>query len=245
MTAYNIVRTRVKRERQAEFENVNRELLFEGASNMQGLRHLVVLHPSSTNYCLVGEWDSYDALADARSFMAANLVEIRPMLEDLGGGLGVTYAVSGETLLEFTPTMAPLPRQGAPPRAYNVVRQRVKAGRLKDYESTFRLAFDSFSTEAPAGLCKVAVVVGLRTRRSGVRHSPGARIFCTCPSPQARHSKSRGYQAASASKTQRAARCSRSPAGTTQTWPVLPIWLTFEEGEELATMVARALEPKG
>jgi len=26
---------------------------------------------------------------------------------------------------------------------------------------------------------------------------------------------------------------------------VLPIWLTFEEGEELATMVARALEPKG
>jgi hypothetical protein len=35
--------------------------------------------------------------------MIGNLDRFRDLLEDLGGGLGVTYAVSGEAVLEIVP----------------------------------------------------------------------------------------------------------------------------------------------
>ncbi len=52
-------------------------------------------------YCIVGEWDSYDALAAARPAMIATLDGFRDMLEDLGNGLGVTDPVSGEVVLDL------------------------------------------------------------------------------------------------------------------------------------------------
>ena len=61
-----------------------------------GLRRRAMVQQSPTNYFFVAEWDSYDAIADARSLLIENLNAMRPLLEDLGGGLGPTFAVSGE-----------------------------------------------------------------------------------------------------------------------------------------------------
>jgi hypothetical protein len=43
------------------------------------------------------------SLAAARPAMVSNLDRLRPILEDLGGGLGVTDPVSGEAVLELHP----------------------------------------------------------------------------------------------------------------------------------------------
>ena len=52
-------------------------------------------------YCIIAEWSDMDALAKARPNMVATLDTFRPMLEDLGGGLGVTDPVSGPVVLEL------------------------------------------------------------------------------------------------------------------------------------------------
>jgi hypothetical protein len=50
--------------------------------------------------CLVAaEWSDMDALANARSQMIATLDSFRDMLEELGGGLGVTDPVAGPVVL--------------------------------------------------------------------------------------------------------------------------------------------------
>ena len=51
-------------------------------------------------FCFIGEWDGMQAIADARASMIANLDKARHLLEDLGGGLGVTDPVSGEAVAE-------------------------------------------------------------------------------------------------------------------------------------------------
>jgi hypothetical protein len=53
------------------------------------------------SYCLIGEWDSIQRIIAARPKMIARLDRFRDMLEDLGGGLGVTDPVSGEVVLEM------------------------------------------------------------------------------------------------------------------------------------------------
>ena len=53
------------------------------------------------SYCVLGEWDSFQALAGARPQMIAMLDTFRDTLEDLGSGLGVTDPVSGEAVLEL------------------------------------------------------------------------------------------------------------------------------------------------
>ena len=47
----------------------------------------------------IGEWTDMDAIANARPKMIAILDTFREMLEDLGGGLGVTDPVSGPVVL--------------------------------------------------------------------------------------------------------------------------------------------------
>ncbi len=53
------------------------------------------------SYCLVGEWDSFESIAAARPQMVGVLDTFRVDLGDLGGGLGVTDAVSGSVVLEL------------------------------------------------------------------------------------------------------------------------------------------------
>ena len=50
---------------------------------------------------IIGEWDDTAALVAARPAMIASLDKLRPILEDLGGGRGVTEPWSGEVLLHL------------------------------------------------------------------------------------------------------------------------------------------------
>jgi hypothetical protein len=98
MTAYNVVRFRVKPGRDNDFIEKNREM---GKEKISGLRKGALVKTGERSYCLVGEWDSFDAIVAARPTLIASLDNMRDMLEDLGGGLGVTDPVSGEAVLEI------------------------------------------------------------------------------------------------------------------------------------------------
>lgn len=99
MTAYNIVRFRVKPGREKEFEDAHRKAKLEVA----GFRKGALIKTGERTYCLVGEWDSQDNIAAARPQMIGMLDGFRNLLEDLGGGLGVTDPVSGPSVVEITP----------------------------------------------------------------------------------------------------------------------------------------------
>jgi hypothetical protein len=100
VTAYNVVRFRVKPGRDRDFIARHEEM---GRTKMGGLRKGALVKTGERAYCLVAEWDSFDSIVKARPQMIANLDAMRDMLEDLGGGLGVTDPVSGETVLEIGP----------------------------------------------------------------------------------------------------------------------------------------------
>lgn len=91
MTAFNAVRFRVKPGREQEFIDIHKAI--EG--DWPGLRHINLVKTGDRSFCIIGEWDSMDALAAARPMMIGNLDKLRPLLEDLGGGLGLTDPVSG------------------------------------------------------------------------------------------------------------------------------------------------------
>lgn len=99
MTAYNVVRFRVKPGREKEF--VDHHRVFH-ASNLRGFRKASLIKTGERSYCLVGEWGTMDDIVRARPQMIASLDGMRDLLEDLGGGLGVTDPVSGEAVLELT-----------------------------------------------------------------------------------------------------------------------------------------------
>jgi len=100
MTAMNIVHMRVKPGREADFLALHRE--FE-RTNLPGMRNFWIVRTGEHSYCIVGEWTGMAELAAARPAMIANLDKIRPLLEDLGGGRGVTEPWSGDVALHLRP----------------------------------------------------------------------------------------------------------------------------------------------
>lgn len=98
MTAYNIVRFRVKAGHEEEFVALNRDM---GREAIAGLRKGALVKTGERTYCFVAEWDSFESIVAARPKMVASLDGMRPLLEDLGGNLGVTDPVSGEAVLEI------------------------------------------------------------------------------------------------------------------------------------------------
>ena len=95
MIAFNAVRFRVKPERDQEFLNAHKEI----ASSWPGVRHVNIIKTGDRSYCIIAEWTDMDALTKARPNMIATLNSFRDTLEDLGGGLGLTDAVSGPVVL--------------------------------------------------------------------------------------------------------------------------------------------------
>ena len=102
MTAYNVVRFRVKPGRQKQFIDYQRGMT-RGFVGFQGGS---VIQTGDQTFCLVGKWKSQQSIVNARPQMIAVLDGMRDLLEDLGGGLGVTDPVSGEVVLEM-PWAAP------------------------------------------------------------------------------------------------------------------------------------------
>jgi len=103
MTAYNVVRMRVKPGRNEDYLEVQRAI---GHDTFAGMRSVAIIKTGECDFCLIGEWDSMDAIVAARPKMIATLDRSREMLEDLGGDLGVTDPISGEAVFEVPRQLA-------------------------------------------------------------------------------------------------------------------------------------------
>lgn len=99
MTAFNIVRFRVKPGREESFLEAHRK----ADPTFKGFLRGSMVKTGDRTFCLVGEWASFDDLAAARPKMIGLLDSFRADLEDLGNGLGVTDPVSGEVVLDLKP----------------------------------------------------------------------------------------------------------------------------------------------
>lgn len=95
MTAFNVVRFRVKEGREQEFLDAHRN----AEANWRGLKKVNLIKSGERSYCIIAEWADMSDLAAARPNMIAILDSFRDTLEDLGGGLGVTDPVSGPVIL--------------------------------------------------------------------------------------------------------------------------------------------------
>ena len=94
-TAFNVVRFRVKPGREEAFIDAHRRADFAA----EGFRGGSLIQTGDHTFCIIGEWESFEALAKGRPTMVGVLDTFRVELEDLGGGLGVTDPVSGEVVL--------------------------------------------------------------------------------------------------------------------------------------------------
>jgi heme-degrading monooxygenase HmoA len=95
MTAFNVVRFRVKPGHDQEFLDAHKKI----DGNWPGLNHVNMVKTGDRSYCIIFEWADMDAIVAARPHMIATLNSFRHTLEDLGGGLGVTDPISGPVVL--------------------------------------------------------------------------------------------------------------------------------------------------
>ena len=97
MTAYNVVRFLVKPGKGSEFVATQKTAM----PTPKVFRKGALIKTGERTYCLVGEWAAMSDIVAARPAMIGALDKLRPLLEDLGGGLGVTDPVSGEVVLDL------------------------------------------------------------------------------------------------------------------------------------------------
>jgi len=100
MTAFNIVRFRVKPGNEQRFIDEHRAV----RGGFKGFLGGSLVRTGDQTFCMIGEWRNFQSLADARPEMIAILDRLRDMLEDQGGGLGVTDPVSGEVVVKLPAT---------------------------------------------------------------------------------------------------------------------------------------------
>lgn len=98
MTTFNVVRFRVNPGMEQVFLDAHRD----GKAAWPGLTRGVIVRTGDRAYVLIGEWQDMAALAGARQRMIQTLDTFRHALEDLGSGLGVTDAASGDVVLTLT-----------------------------------------------------------------------------------------------------------------------------------------------
>lgn len=96
MTVMNVVHMRVKPGKEEEYIRIHKEM---NRDSMPGSRSFRLVRVGERSFIVVGEWESMAAMAAARPAMVGNLDKLRPILEDLGGGRGVTEPWSGEVVL--------------------------------------------------------------------------------------------------------------------------------------------------
>lgn len=97
MTAVNVVRFRVKPGYEQQFIDAHRKMrpVFKGFGGGW------LVKTGDQTFCMIGQWNSFQSIVGARPQMIQILDEMRGMLEDLGGGLGLTDPVSGEVVAKF------------------------------------------------------------------------------------------------------------------------------------------------
>ncbi len=97
MTAFNIVRFRVKPGHEEHFIAAHRGRTL----GLRGFRGGFLVKTGECSYCIVGEWASLQRMVEARPKMIGILDTFRDDLEDLGAGLGVTDPVSGDVVVKL------------------------------------------------------------------------------------------------------------------------------------------------
>ena len=97
MAAFNIVRFRVKPGQEQKFIDLHRA----ARSDFPGFLRGSLVKTGDRTFCIIGEWRSTQDMVNARPEMIKRLDTLRDSLEDLGGGLGLTDPVSGESVLDL------------------------------------------------------------------------------------------------------------------------------------------------
>ncbi len=97
MTAFNVVRFKVKPGYEQKFVDAHRRM----RPAFKGFLGASLIETGDQTFCLVGEWRAFKSIETARPQMIALLDQFRHMLEDLGGGLGVTDPVSGKAVAKL------------------------------------------------------------------------------------------------------------------------------------------------
>ena len=96
MTVMNVVHMRVKPGMEADYIRLHKDF---DAKASPGSRNFWLVKSGERSFIVIGEWESMAAMVAARPAMIANLDKLRPILEDLGGGRGVTEPWAGEVAL--------------------------------------------------------------------------------------------------------------------------------------------------
>ena len=96
MKAYNVVRFKVKLGQEAAFIDKHKNFPKE-----PGMEDAVLIKTGDRTFCLIGKWSSYEDIVAARPNMIKILDGFRGLLEDLGGGLGLTDPVSGSVVADL------------------------------------------------------------------------------------------------------------------------------------------------
>jgi hypothetical protein len=97
VTAFNVVRFRVKPGAEQRFIDAHRKMKPAFKGFVAG--HLV--RTGEQTFCLIGEWRNFQSIVAARPQMIGLLDGLRDLLEELGGGLGLTDPASGETVAKL------------------------------------------------------------------------------------------------------------------------------------------------
>lgn len=100
MSAFNVVKFKVKAGRENDFLRAHQE----ARPGFSGFVKANMIKTGDRTYCFIGEWKSFEDIAQARTKMIAMLEGFRDCLEDLGHGLGVTDPASGASVLEIKNT---------------------------------------------------------------------------------------------------------------------------------------------
>ncbi len=103
MTAFNVVRFRVKPGCQEGFIEAHRK----ARAAFKGFLGGWLVKTGEQTFCVIGQWRDLKSLAAARPEMIGILDSFRDTLEDLGGGLGVTDPVSGEAVVTLAAERRP------------------------------------------------------------------------------------------------------------------------------------------
>jgi hypothetical protein len=97
MTAYNIVRFRVKPDCEEAFvASLGADL----RAGLPGLLGGALVRTGEREFCEIGRWESFGHMVEARPAMIRSLDAVRDMLEELEGGSGVTDPRSGEAAID-------------------------------------------------------------------------------------------------------------------------------------------------
>jgi hypothetical protein len=119
MTAFNVVRFRVTPGEEERFVDAHRRM----KPDLKGFVGGALIRTGDRTFCMIGEWKNFQSIVDARPQMISLLDGMRGMLEDLGGGLGLTDPVSGEAVVKLgAPRIAKRKRPG---------RARTKKGKAR------------------------------------------------------------------------------------------------------------------